>query len=130
VNEVVTGGASLAALPKNNAPAVVASGQKILVLSGQIALADDGTVIGEGDVREQARECFRRIDRLLTAAGAARTDVVRLGVFLVNVDDRALYSEARAEFFPKEHRAAATLVGGVDLIDPRLLVEIEATAVF
>ena len=130
MNEVVTGGASLSALPKNNAPAVVACGQRTMVLSGQIAMNPDGIVIGEGDTLAQARECFRRIDVLLAAAGAKRTDIVRLGVFLVNVGDRALYSKARAEFFDDEHRVAATVVGGVDLIDPRVLVEIEATATF
>src|SRR5207244_1983636 len=91
MTEIVTGDVALPALPKNNAPAVVASGAKTMVFSGQVALEPDGSVVGEGDVREQARDCFRRLDGLLTAAGAQRTDIVRLTVFLVNIDDRAGY---------------------------------------
>jgi enamine deaminase RidA (YjgF/YER057c/UK114 family) len=127
-NEMVVADEGPAPAP-HYAPAVLATGTRTLVISGQIANAADGSVVGGDDVYEQARECLRRIDGLLRAAGASRTDVVRVGVFLTDVADRAEVTKARLEYFG-EHRPAATLVEIGALVAPELKVEIEATAIF
>lgn len=103
------------------APATLATGTRILSVSGQVA---------EGaDAEEQAQKCLRAIDGLLAAAGATRTDVVRIGVFLTDMADRAAVARARSEYFG-DHKPASTLVEVSGLVSPDLKVEIEATAVF
>jgi enamine deaminase RidA (YjgF/YER057c/UK114 family) len=84
--------------------------------------------VGGDDAGEQARECLRKIDALLDAAGASRTDVVRIGVFLTDMADRATVAAARIEYFG-DHRPTATLVEISALVMPALKVEIEAVAV-
>jgi enamine deaminase RidA (YjgF/YER057c/UK114 family) len=101
----------------------------VLNISGQIAGNPDGSVVGGEDAYEQARECLRRMDELLDAAGATRTDVVRVGIFLTDIADRPDVARARVEYFG-EHRPAATLVEISALVTPELKVEIEATAIF
>lgn len=124
---VIAGGEPAPAGPYS--PAVLATGTRIMTISGQIADAPDGSVVGGGDAGEQARECLRKIDALLRAAGAAKTDVVRVGIFLTEMADRAAVAKARIEYFG-DHRPAATLVQITALVAPELKVEIEATAVF
>jgi reactive intermediate/imine deaminase len=127
-NETVTAeGAPASSGPYS--PAVLATGTRVLSISGQIADAPDGSVVGGGDAYEQAQECLRKLDGLLRAAGASRTDVVRVGIFLTDMADRAAVAKARVEYFG-EHRPAATLVQITALVTPALKVEIEATAVF
>jgi enamine deaminase RidA (YjgF/YER057c/UK114 family) len=127
-NEVVTAeGAPSASGPYS--PATLATGTRVLNISGQIAGNPDGSVVGGDDAYEQARECLRRMDELLRAAGATKEDVVRVGIFLTNIADRPEVATARVEYFG-EHRPAATLVEISALVTPELKVEIEATAIF
>ena len=108
-------------------PAVVATGSRTIWISGQIADAPDGSIVGGDDAGEQARECLRKIDALLVAAGASRSDIVRIGVFLTDMADRAAVAAARIEYFG-DHRPSATLVEVSALVTPELKVEIEAVA--
>jgi enamine deaminase RidA (YjgF/YER057c/UK114 family) len=108
-------------------PAVLATGSRVLTISGQVAGGPDGSV--DSAAGEQARDCLRKIDALLRAAGASKTDVVRVGIFLTDMADRAAVAKARIEYFG-DHRPAATLVQITALVAPELKVEIEATAVF
>jgi 2-iminobutanoate/2-iminopropanoate deaminase len=111
------------------APAMLATGSQTLWISGQVAQGPDGEQVGRDDVAEQARQCLRNIDALLRAAGATRTDVVRIVVFLTDMGDRASVAEARTEYFG-DHKPTSTLVEVSALVAPEFAVEIEATAVF
>jgi reactive intermediate/imine deaminase len=111
------------------APATLASGTRILSVSGQVAHDADGAVVGVDDAEEQARQCLRNLDALLRAAGASKTDVVKITVFLTDMADRPAVARARSEYFG-DHRPASTLVEISALVTPELKVEIEATAVF
>jgi enamine deaminase RidA (YjgF/YER057c/UK114 family) len=111
------------------APATLATGSQVLSISGQIAQGNDGAAVGVGDAGEQARQCLRNIDALLRAAGASKTDVVRVSVYLTDMADRAAVARAREEYF-EGHRPAATLVQVSALVAPEFTVEIEATAIF
>jgi len=127
-NEVVTAeGAPAPAGPYS--PATLATGSRVLNISGQIAADADGPVVGGEDPYEQARECLRKLDELLRAAGASKADVVRVGIFLTDIADRPAVAKARVEYFG-DHRPAATLVAISALVAPELKVEIEATAIF
>lgn len=109
--------------------AVLGVGTRILEISGQVAQAPDGSLVGGDDAGEQARQCLRNVDALLRAAGASKEDVVKVSVFLTDMADRAAVAAAREAYFG-EYRPAATLVQISALVTPALKVEIEATAVF
>jgi 2-iminobutanoate/2-iminopropanoate deaminase len=110
------------------APAVLSTGARTLTISGALAEGPDGNA-AHWDVYEQAKLCLRNIDALLVAAGATRTDVVRIGVYLVDMADRPAVARARVEYFG-DHTPAATLVQVAALVTPEFKVEIEATAVW
>ncbi len=80
------------------------------------------------DAYEQARNALQTIGTALAEAGAELADVVRTRIYVTNIDDTDRVLKAHGEAFGSI-RPAATLVQVVALIDPRLLVEIEAYAV-
>lgn len=99
-----------------------------LFVSGMHAGDGKGGVIGDGSAYEQTRETLRRIRHLVEAAGGAMNDVVKLGVFTTDISQRMEISRARREFFTGDF-PCATLVEVRALVDPKLLVEIEAIAI-
>lgn len=109
--------------------AVLATGTRILEISGALADGPDGSSVGGDDAEEQARQCLRNVDGILRAAGAKKTDIVRIGVYLTDMADRAAVARAREEYFG-DHKPAATLVAVKSLVLPEFKVEIEATVVF
>lgn len=111
------------------AAATLATGTRVLTLSGALSEGADNEVIAGDDAEEQARQCFKNLDAVLTAAGATRADVVRIGVFLTDMADRPAVARARIEYFG-DHLPAATLVQITSLVLPEFKVEIEATAIF
>ncbi len=104
---------------------VVRAGNTIWV-SGAIGVAPDGSV--PADVGQQAEIALASIDACLKAAGAGAEHVVKVNVYLTDVNDRAKINPARQRYFG-EHRPASTLVGITALVLPEAKVEIEATAV-
>jgi len=104
----------------------VRSGNTVYV-SGQTALGRDGEIVGKGSMLEQARQAFRNIREVLETAGGAMDDIVMLTAYLTDFSQFAGYAEARREVFP-EIRCAVTGVEVSRLIDPDLLIEIEAVA--
>jgi 2-iminobutanoate/2-iminopropanoate deaminase len=109
--------------------AILATGTRILEISGALSEGPDGSPVGGDDVTEQARQCLRNIDGVLRAAGATKDDIVRIGVYLTDIADRPAVARAREEYFG-DHKPAATLVAVKSLVLPEFRVEIEATAVF
>jgi len=104
---------------------VVRAGNLIWV-SGAIGVAADGSV--PEDVGLQADLALASIDACLTAAGAGAMHVMKVNVYLTDVNDRAKINPARQRYFG-EHRPASTLVGVTALVLPGAKVEIEVTAV-
>ncbi|HEX2500535.1 MAG TPA: RidA family protein [Methylomirabilota bacterium] len=97
-------------------------------VSGQVALDADGRLVGPGDVVAQTRQVLENIRKVLAAGEATLDDVVKVTVYLANVDDRPRVNEVRQAFFGA-NRPASTLVEVSRLALPGLLVEIEAVAV-
>jgi enamine deaminase RidA (YjgF/YER057c/UK114 family) len=97
-----------------------------LWVAGTTAMTPDG-LVGEGDPYAQAVQALRTIELALREGGAGLGDVVRTRMFLTDIRHWEAVTRAHAEFF-REVRPAATLVQVAALIDPRLLVEIEAEA--
>ena len=105
----------------------VRSGSTIAV-SGTAAVADDGSVHAPGDAYAQARRCLEIVDAALRRLGAERANVVRTRLYVTDISRWAEIGRAHAEYFG-EHRPAATMVEVRRLIEPAMLVEIEADAI-
>ena len=97
----------------------------LLFISGIGPLAEDGSLVGRDDVAEQARQIFRNMQRVLEAAGATFADVLKVTVYLTDVDDRTAINPVRQEYF-KAARPASTLIEVSRLAVPGMKVEIEA----
>ena len=99
----------------------------LLFVSGCIALDGEGKLVGGDDVVAQARQVLRNVGAILAAGGAGPQDVVKVTIFLTDVDDRAKVNPVRQEFFG-DARPASTLVEVSRLAVPGAKIEIEAVA--
>jgi reactive intermediate/imine deaminase len=97
----------------------------LLFVSGMVGVDADGKVVGDGDAARQTRQIFENMKKVLDAAGASFADVLKVTVFMTNIDDRPRINPVRQEFFGAA-RPASTLVEVSRLVRPDLLVEIEA----
>jgi enamine deaminase RidA (YjgF/YER057c/UK114 family) len=101
-------------------------GNRIYV-TGTTALGGDGEIVGIGDAYEQARQCLRNIESALQRLGAGLENVVRTRMFVTDISRWEEYGRAHGEFL-REVMPATTMVEVRALIDPRMLIEIEADA--
>lgn len=96
-------------------------------ISGFVPVDREGRLIGEGDVVEQARQTLRNLGDALAAVGSSFANVVKVTVYLIDVEDRARINPVRQEFFG-DARPASTLVQIGALAVPGARIEIEAVA--
>ena len=113
--------------PKVGYSRAVRVGQFIYV-SGTTATDKEGTVIGKHDPYKQTVETIKKIEIALHEAGAKLEDVVRTRIYVKNIGDWDLVGKAHSQYF-KDIRPATSMVEVSQLIDPDMLVEIEADAI-
>lgn len=97
-------------------------------VSGTTAAEPGGAIFGGDDAYLQAKRCFEVIERALEQAGASVADVVRTRMFVTDISRWEEFGRAHGEFF-RDVRPAATMVQVAALIDPAMLIEVEAEAV-
>lgn len=97
-------------------------------VAGTTAAAEGGGAVGGDDIGAQAREALRRIVAALQQAGAGPEHVVRTRMFVTDISQWEDVGRAHGEVFG-DVRPATSMVEVSRLIDPALLVEIEADAV-
>lgn len=100
----------------------------VVHVSGTTASDEHGNVIGVGDVREQTDYILRKIERALQAAGANMRDVVRVRMFVLDIDQWEIIGRVHGEFFGAV-RPVSTMVQVSRLVDPQHLIEIEVEAI-
>ena len=101
-------------------------GNRIYV-TGTTATGADGEIVGINDAYEQAKQCLRNIESALQRLGAGFEHVVRTRMYVTDISQWQEYGRAHGEVF-REILPATAMVEVKALIDPRMLIEIEADA--
>jgi enamine deaminase RidA (YjgF/YER057c/UK114 family) len=117
--------------PPGYSQIVDVTASRVIFISGQTALDRDGNLIGKDDFRAQAAQVFRNLAVALRERGCDPSNLVKLTVFLTDMDNLGSYREARNRFFASVTPPAApavTLVEVSKLYGPDFLIEIEAIA--
>jgi enamine deaminase RidA (YjgF/YER057c/UK114 family) len=117
--------------PPSYSQVVDVSAGRIIFIAGQTALDRDGNVVGKNDFAAQAAQVFSNLAIALQASGCTAANLVKLTVFLTDMDNLAGYREARNRFFASVTPPAApavTLVEVSKLYGADFMIEIEAIA--
>ena len=104
-------------------------GGRTLYIAGQLALDQDGNLIGHDDFRAQVRQVFENLRARLAEGGASFKDVVKLNYYLTDASDLQALRETRNSYINTENPPASTLVVVKQLVRPEYLIEVEAVAV-
>ena len=118
-------------LPHGFSQVVIASGRKMVFVSGQTAWDARKNIVGGDSVLEQARQAFHNLETAMGAADGTLKDVVALRIYVVDyqAESGTAVGTALREFFSPENPPASTWIGVSALAVPEFLIEIEATAV-
>ena len=107
----------------------VARAGQTLYISGQLAMDRSGAVVGIGDARAQARQCYDNLATILAHYGGSFRHLIKTTTYITHWGYRPLVAAARDEVFAAPPYPANTLVVVQGLAEPHFLVEIEGIAV-
>ena len=99
----------------------------LLFISGCGPVDAEGNLIGGDDVAEQCRQVFRNMQEILNAGGATFADILKVVVYVTDIEDRTKINPVRQEFFG-EARPSSAIIGINQLAIPGMKVEVEAIA--
>ena len=106
---------------------VVAAGQSLIFISGQLARDQSGNIVGPRDMRAQIRQVGENLREALAAAGATLADLVKTTTFVTDIDEFFKHVDVRMEYFGA--LPTSTTVEVRRLSHPDFMVEVEAIAV-
>jgi 2-iminobutanoate/2-iminopropanoate deaminase len=107
--------------------AIVPAADRLIYVSGQVAIDETGELVGKGDAAKQAEQVFKNIHRILTDCGATIGDIVKLNWYFRNMSDRAAIIAERDRFLGA-HRPASTAVEVSRLVSEDWLIEVDCVA--
>jgi reactive intermediate/imine deaminase len=99
----------------------------LVFLSGQIPLIPETMMLVEGNIEMQIHQVFKNLAAVIKAAGGCFSDVVKLNIYLIDLNDFAILNEIMQEYFGDHRPARATL--GVNALPKGSLVEIDGILV-
>jgi len=102
--------------------------RNLLHIAGQVALDQQGNLVGREDIKAQAEQVFKNLKAVVEAAGGTMQHIAKITTFTINVAYRPVISEVRARYFPVDPPASTFLVIS-GLAEPGFLLEVEAIAV-
>jgi len=104
---------------------------RTVYISGQVAVDQDQSLIGAGDLRAQAMQAFRNLETALAAGGATTEDVVKLNIYVKDYKDAdaAAVGEALRHYFPHKQLPTSTWLGVQALAREGFLIEVDAVAI-
>lgn len=107
--------------------AIVPATDRLIYVSGQVAIDESGALVGKGDAAKQAEQVFKNIHRILMDCGATVGDIVKLNWYFRNMGDRAAIVAVRERFLGG-HRPASTAVEVSRLVNEDWLIEVDCVA--
>jgi enamine deaminase RidA (YjgF/YER057c/UK114 family) len=114
--------------PTNGSWSQVVVAGELVAISGQVALDRHGQLLGGDSLVRQARYVFAAIDAALSAAESSRSGLLKLTIYVTELDDLEALRIARDQWLG-EHAPASTLVKVAGLVRDDLLIEVDALAV-
>lgn len=99
-----------------------------IYVAGQVAVDEAGNTVGKGDIVAQSECAYENLKRVLEAAGASLTDIVKMNIFCTDLDSFAKTGDVRRKYFGR-HFPATTAVQVNRLVHPDWMLEVEAVAV-
>lgn len=98
-------------------------------VSGQVARNKHGELVGDGDIEAQAVQVLENVKGILAAGGATLDDVVKTVTYMTDAAFREPFQRIRRQYFQPPNLPASAVVVVKGLVQPELLIEIEAVAV-
>lgn len=101
---------------------------RLVFISGMTARGADGSVVGVGDIETQTRQVCDNLTEAMRAAGGSLADIVRVDVYVRNIEHFEQIHKVRREYFG-DPPPASTLLEITKMVSPDMLIEINAIAV-
>ena len=114
--------------PVNGYSHAVAFTGRMVAVSGQVPVDEQGRLVGRGDPAAQVRQVFKNLTTALAAAGANLDQVVKLTVYLTDLSDLEAFRQVRDQHISPDSPPASSLVQVSGLVNPEFRVEVEALA--
>ena len=97
-------------------------------IAGQVAMAQDGSVVGKGDAEAQVRQIWRNLETAVRSAGGTLQSIVKTTTYVTNIEHAGAVRKVREELWGSSDPPTSTLLVVSQLANPDYLVEIEAVA--
>jgi 2-iminobutanoate/2-iminopropanoate deaminase len=107
---------------------IIASPGRMVFISGMTARDADGRVVGAGDIEAQTHRVCQNLKHAVSAAGGTLDDIVRVDVFVRNIEHFDIIHQVRRQYFDTP-APASTLLEVSKMVSPEMLIEINAIAV-